>query len=221
MSRNFAEEDGQSLHRHEEVNPGGQPATASLVDPAPRHDVVHVRVVLQCPAPRVQHAEEAEAIGAHKSRVRGQGCAAPRWKPQTARRRSRADGFGPVAAQLGRQREGDQEVGARQQAVGLLLEPGFRLVVLAGRAMPIAARSADRVDLPAGLSGVEHGAEFACAARGDRVQHLLVLPGHGGAEPLEILPRQGSSACCCILTTVRARGVPRNPRLARRKICEI
>ena len=59
--------------------------------------------------------------------------------------------------------------------------------------MPIAARSADRVDLPAGLAGVEHGAEFACAARSDRVQHLLVLPGHGGAEPLEILPAVGLS----------------------------
>ena len=91
-------------------------------------------------------------------------------------------------AQLGRQREGDQKVGARQQAVGLLLEPGLGLLVLAGRAMPVAARSADRVDLPAGLADVEHGPEFACAARGDRVQHLLVLPGHGGAEPLEILP---------------------------------
>ena len=34
---------------------------------------MHVRVVLQRPAPSVQHAEEAEAIGAHKSRVRGQG----------------------------------------------------------------------------------------------------------------------------------------------------
>ena len=154
----------QSLHRHEEVNPGGQPATASLVDPAPRHDVVHVRVVLQC-CLRVQHAEEAEAIGAHKSRVR---------RPRVAQRLAGSlkqrgvdhgrDGFGPVA-QLGRQREGDQEVGARQQAVGLLLEPGFRLVVLAGRAMPIAARSADRVDLPAGLAGDTCKSEFACAAR--------------------------------------------------------
>ena len=53
--------------------------------------------------------------------------------------------------------------------------------------MPVAARSADRVDLPAGLADVEHGPEFAGAACGDRVQHLLVLPGHGGAEPLEIL----------------------------------
>jgi hypothetical protein len=38
-------------------------------------------------------------------------------------------------AQLRRQREYDQEAGARQQVVGLLLEPGFGLIVLAGRAM--------------------------------------------------------------------------------------
>ena len=48
-----AEEDGQRLLRHEEVSPGGQPATAILVDAAPRHDVVHVRVIVQCPAPCV------------------------------------------------------------------------------------------------------------------------------------------------------------------------
>ena len=55
-------------------------------------------------------------------------------------------------AQLRRQREGDQEVGARQQAVGLRLEPGFGLVLLARRAMPVAAGPAHRVRLTAGLA---------------------------------------------------------------------
>ena len=60
--------------------------------------------------------------------------------------------------------------------------------MLARRAMPVAARPADRVDPPARFAALEHGPEFAGAARGDRVEHLLVLRGHGGAEPLEILP---------------------------------
>ena len=42
--------------------------------------------------------------------------------------------------------------------------------------------------LTARLALVEHGSQFAGAARGDGVQHLLVLPGHPGPEPLEILP---------------------------------
>src|SRR5579864_6262728 len=72
------------------------------------------------------------------------------------------------------QREGDQEVGTRQQAVGLLLEPGLGLVALAGRAMPVAAGPARRVDPPTGFTWVEHGSQFAAAARGDGLQHLLV-----------------------------------------------
>jgi hypothetical protein len=54
-----AEQLGQGLHRDEEVSAQGQPATAVFVDPAPRHDVVHVRMVLQRPASSVQYPEEA------------------------------------------------------------------------------------------------------------------------------------------------------------------
>src|SRR5208337_4940540 len=36
-----------------------------------------------------------------------------------------------------------------------------------------------------------------------------------------ILPRQGSSACCCILTRRASEGSASEPALARRKICEI
>ena len=91
-----AEEDGQSLHRHEEISPGGQPAIATLVDPATRHHVVHVRVILQRPAPSMQNTEEAEAIGAHKSRVRGQGRSA--WLEASNRAAYiTCDGFGPAA----------------------------------------------------------------------------------------------------------------------------
>ncbi len=91
-------------------------------------------------------------------------------------------------AQLRRQREGDQEVRTRQQAVGLFLEPGLGLVALAGRAMPVAARAAHGVDLAAALAPVEHRAQLTRAARGDGAQDLLVSPGHRGPEPLEIRP---------------------------------
>src|SRR5208337_3911136 len=36
-----------------------------------------------------------------------------------------------------------------------------------------------------------------------------------------LLPRQGSSACCCILTRRASEGSASEPALARRKICEI
>jgi len=38
---------------------------------------------------------------------------------------------------------------------------------------------------------------------------------------LRLLPRQGSSACCCILTRRASEGSASEPALARRKICEI
>ena len=91
-------------------------------------------------------------------------------------------------AQPRRQREGDQEVGTRQQAIGLLLEPGLGLVALAGRAMPVAARAAHGVHLAAVLAAVEHRPQLAGAAGGDVAQHLLVRRGHRGPEPLEIGP---------------------------------
>src|SRR5208282_5973522 len=93
-------------------------------------------LILQRPAPSMQHTEEAEAIGANKSRVRGQGAQrlAGSLEQGGAHHVLMASG---QRAQLGRQREGDQKVGARQQAVGLLLEPGLDLLVLAGRAMPV------------------------------------------------------------------------------------
>ena len=48
------------------------------------------------------------------------------------------------------------------------------------------------------------------------------FPLRGSSHPAgpTILPRQVSSACCCILTNARAGKCP-EPALARRKICEI
>src|SRR5438067_10109290 len=58
------EDNRQGLDRYEEVGPRRQPARAVGAETAARYDVVHVRMVLQRPAPGVQDAEEAEAIRA-------------------------------------------------------------------------------------------------------------------------------------------------------------
>ena len=91
---------------------------------------MHVRVIVQRPAPGVQDAEEAEAIRADELRVGRQGA-----QRLAGGLEQRGVDHALVAAsdlaQLRRQREGDQEVGARQQAIGLVLEPGLGLLLLA------------------------------------------------------------------------------------------
>ena len=47
------------------------------------------------------------------------------------------------------------------------------------------------------------------------------VPIAGRRRDLAILPRQVSSACCCILTRRASEGSASEPALARRKICEI
>ena len=55
----------------------------------------------------------------------------------------------------------------------------------------------------------------------DNERFLSVFSVCGPAEPSRSLPRQGSSACCCILTRRASEGSASKPALARRKICEI
>ena len=143
---------------------------------------------------------------------RGQGTHPLAGRLGTARHRPRGSGgFGPVT-QFGRQREGDQEVGARQQAVGLLVEPALVLPCWqVGQCRlphdrPIAWISPQdwQTSSTVPSSPVRHA--------GDRVQHLLVLPGHGGAEPLEILSavppqhvgdsRMGYSSISLLITAI-------------------
>jgi hypothetical protein len=63
------EDHRQSLDRDEKVGPRRQPARAVGAEAAARHHVVHVRVILQRPAPGMQYAEEADAIGTDELRV--------------------------------------------------------------------------------------------------------------------------------------------------------
>ena len=85
------EDDRQRLDRHQEVRPRRQPAIAVGAQPAAGDHVVDVGVILQRPAPGVQHAEEPRPIGADVLAGRPSGCAAPRSRPGTAPRRRPAD----------------------------------------------------------------------------------------------------------------------------------
>src|SRR5262249_34545498 len=132
------EDDREGLDRYEEVGPRGQPARAIGAEATAGDHVVHVRMIIQRPAPGGQDAEEAQAVRTDELRVCCQG--SQRLAGGLEQRRvDHALMTASQCAQLRRQRESDQEVGARQQAIELVLEPGLSLVLLAGRAMPVTA----------------------------------------------------------------------------------
>jgi len=107
-----AEQYRQGLHRDEEVSARRQPATVVLVDPASRHDVVHVPVVVQRPAPSVQDAKEAEANGADELGVRSQGAQRLAGSVEQRGVHHALMASGQRAPFRG-QSEGDQKVGTR------------------------------------------------------------------------------------------------------------
>src|SRR6266581_4308285 len=74
------------------------------------------------------------------------------------------------AAQLGRKGEGDEVVGARQQARALLVEPALSLVPVALGTMPVPARMVAVLPRAAVIAGLHVAAEGRRAARRDVVQ---------------------------------------------------
>src|SRR5208283_2231192 len=75
---------------------------------------------------------------------------------------------------------------------------------------------------------VVHCRRRGCHGTRDRLSSLPFEPDFPSVwcvfttiQPLDLLPRQGSSACCCILTRRASEGSASEPALARRKICEI
>ena len=75
---------------------------------------------------------------------------------------------------------------------------------------------------PAGVELEQLDMFFGLASAQDQPQRrLLAGPRLVLLKPAEILARQGSSACCCILTRRASEGSASEPALARRKICEI
>jgi hypothetical protein len=89
-------------------------------------------------------------------------------------------------AQRGRDREGQQKVGARQQTVGLGLEPSTSLVLLASRTMPVAAGATHGVLAAARRATIKHSPQLTRSTGHDRLEDLLVLRGHRRTESLEI-----------------------------------
>ena len=59
-------------------------------------------------------------------------------------------------------------------------------------------------------------AEMVGPCRGSNLRAVVATQTLGG-----LLPRQVSSACCCILTRRASEGSASEPALARRKLCEI
>src|SRR5262249_44917906 len=90
------------------------------------------------------------------------------------------------AAQPGGNGEGQQEIGTGQETVGLGLEPGLGLILLAARAMPVATRTSDGMGVTARRALVEHHPQLAGATGHDRVEDFLMLHGHRRAKPLEV-----------------------------------
>src|SRR5258705_3065702 len=142
-------------------------------------------MILERTAPGLEDAEEATPFRADELRVGGQGL------DRGAGRLEHRGISDPLVlahevAEPGRDGEGEQEVGARQQAIELVLEPGLGLVLLAGGTVPVAAGASHRVGRSAGLTPVDHASQLAGAAGADRSEHFLVLRGHRRAEALEI-----------------------------------
>jgi hypothetical protein len=143
-------------------------------------------MILQRAAPGVQHAEEPRLFRAHVLGIGRQDLQRLAGGLEHCGIGDALVGTNPVA-QLGRQRERQQEVGTGQQPGGLFLEPCLGLVLLAGGAVPVAAGAAHGMGVPAGRTGIEDRAQPAGAAGGNGMDHFAVLGRHRLAEALEVV----------------------------------
>jgi hypothetical protein len=133
----------------------------------------------------VQDPEEARHIPADVPGVDGQGLDRPR---RGREQRSVADLLMPT--QEGAQRlghgEGEDEVLAGQLTRPVPLQPRMALTLLTARTVPVAAGARDHVPLPAPVAHIQGRPRGLGMAAGDRGDHLLVGPGHGRPEPIEV-----------------------------------
>ena len=181
------EQDRQGLHGQEERRSGRDPGVAIGADGSAGHDVVDVGVVVEGAIPGVQHAEEPWLAVTEKPPVCGEDL------DGLARRVEDRGVDGALvpprqAPQLGGQREREQKIRAGQQAESLSLEPRPGLLLLAGRAVPIAAGSSHDMVAAAGGASVVHRAKGPGPAGTDGAEHLAMLRRHPRAESFEILP---------------------------------
>ena len=87
------EDAAEHAHRQEESRPAGDPARAVGRQPTPRHDAVHMRVVLEVLAPGVEDGQEAD-LGPEVLRDRRRSAAGSRRRPGTGGRRPPAGSAG-------------------------------------------------------------------------------------------------------------------------------
>jgi hypothetical protein len=129
-----------------------------------------MRLVVQLSAPGVQHAEQPGRFGAEEPWIGGQRLDRP---GRGLEQRLIADALmrAKECAQTLRHGEGEHEVMPGQLALELTLQPGLCLVMLAARAVSVAATARDQMGLAAFLAVIQHVAGLIGATAHDRADH--------------------------------------------------
>ena len=150
------------------------------------HQVMDVRVILQLPAPGVQHPEEAGQLAADEARVGGEfadrsggGFEQPLIAQALMRAQERAQGLGHG--------EGEHEVMPGHLAPLLALQPGLRLGVLATWTVSVAAAAGHHMGLAAGLAVIQRAAGRRGATALDGANHLVVVSRHRFGKAREVV----------------------------------
>jgi hypothetical protein len=89
-------------------------------------------------------------------------------------------------------REGDEEVVSGELALELFLKPNLSLMVLASRAMAIAAGAIELMALGAGFALVEGNAAAFGATGNHRIDDFAVSFRHGLGVALEVFGAEGA-----------------------------
>jgi hypothetical protein len=153
---------------------------ATGCEPASRHDDVYVRVVHELPSPRVEYRGETDVGRADEllvSRERLQGARDRREERAIARALIRSH----EASDLLGHGEGDHEVRAREELRGLRVQPAVGLVVLARRAVPVAAGAVHDALRATSVAAVDGMAKLARPAGGDGMNHFAMRRRNAGA----------------------------------------
>ena len=180
---------GEGFHGDKEVGSGGVPGCAVLRQSTARHDVVHVGVVLELPAPGVQDTGETREVGADETLVFGEAFEGFRRSVEHGVVREalmRAD----EGSECLRDGEGEEEVRPGQLVFQVVLEPllGFMLLTLG--TVAVATGMIDAVLVATALALIEAMAVMSAAAVLDGADDLTVRGGEVGIA-LQVFWRKG------------------------------
>jgi len=185
-----AEDPGECLHGHEEVDAGGVPFSVFAGAGASGDDVVDMGMVMELAAPGVKDAEESREIASDVLSIRGQFLDGLRGGGEQG-------GIGsPLiaadeASEVFRDGEGDHEVVSGQLSLDLSFEPLVGLVMLAVGAVAVAAGAVDAVGRAAFLALVDRRACGWGAAVHDGVDHFAVYFRHGAGVLFQVFDGVG------------------------------